>query len=119
MYKTTTTPFRKSCTNRVISHRLVVAYNKHIKEAFFYPSIYIYACGSLRIFNALVAVRELIINSEFPKSNLILMSISCLSAKFESIILMLFHQLSSVSYLYNLTNSHFSLGPIYYHFSLG
>ena len=52
MYKTTTTPFGKSCTNSLISHRIVTAYKKPIVEDFFSPSIYIYACGSPWKFNA-------------------------------------------------------------------
>ena len=63
MYKTTTTPFVKSCTNSLISCRFVVANQKPIIEAFFYLSVYIYQwqsgeikCG--RIYT-LVAVRVL------------------------------------------------------------
>ena len=51
MYKTTTTPFGKSYINSLIDHRFLVAYQKPIIEAFFYPSIYIYTRGSLRKFN--------------------------------------------------------------------
>ena len=36
--KTTTTPFKKSYTNSLISHRFVVAYKKPIIETLFYPS---------------------------------------------------------------------------------
>ena len=77
MYKTTTTPFGKSCTNSLISHRFVVAYKKPIVEAFFYPSVYIYARGSPRKFNvgvyiyALVAVRggEFVFYRVFGQAN--------------------------------------------------
>ena len=37
MYKTTTAPFRKNCTNSLISHRFVAAHMKPIIETFFYP----------------------------------------------------------------------------------
>ena len=73
MYKTTTTHFRKSCTNSLTSHRFVAAYKKPIVEAFFCLSVYtlvavqgnlcwwqskeIYAGGSPRKF-MLVAVQE-------------------------------------------------------------
>ena len=39
--KTHTTLFRKSCTNSLISYRIVVAYKKPIIEALFHLSIYI------------------------------------------------------------------------------
>ena len=42
MYKTSTTPFRKSYTNSLISYRYVVAYIKPIIEAFFFLSVYIH-----------------------------------------------------------------------------
>ena len=41
MYKTTTTPFGKSCANSLISRRFVLAYKRPIIEAFLYGSVYI------------------------------------------------------------------------------
>ena len=40
MYKTTTTPFEKSCTNSLMSHRFEVAYKRPIVEALFTQHIY-------------------------------------------------------------------------------
>ena len=63
MYKTTTTRFRKSCTNS-LKPQIVASYKKPIEERFFYLSVYmpvavrgnlmwvyIYTHGSLRKFN--------------------------------------------------------------------
>ena len=57
MYKTTTTPFRKSYTNSLIRHRFVAAYKKPIVEAFFYPSVYICPWQSSRKFNVSLRVK--------------------------------------------------------------
>ena len=51
MYKTTTTSLGKSFSNSLISHRFEVAYKNPVIEALFYPSIYIYPCGSQKKFN--------------------------------------------------------------------
>ena len=64
MYKPTTTPFRKSCTISLISHRFVVANKKAYYRGFLLPEhiympmaiqrnlmkgVYIYARGSHRV----------------------------------------------------------------------